>query len=84
MIQSCSKNEVKVSKEIPIVMWRIKAVVFLAKCTGFRVEDKGTFSAKCASSSRELQDKKNPNEYFLNGDICEHTAEQLNLYAQQK
>jgi hypothetical protein len=40
-----------------------------------------------ASSKGELQNKRNPldiYEYFLSNDICEHIAEQTNLYAEQK
>jgi hypothetical protein len=36
---------------------------------------------------RESSEKRNPldiYEYFLNDDKCEHTAEQINLYAEKK
>jgi hypothetical protein len=35
-------NAVKVNKAIPRVIWWTKTVMFLAKQTGFEVEEKGT------------------------------------------
>jgi hypothetical protein len=40
MIQNCKVNQVEVNKAIPCVMWRMKTVVFLAKQTGFKMEEK--------------------------------------------
>jgi hypothetical protein len=42
MMHSCKVNQAEVNKATPCMIWRMKTVVFLAKQTGFEMEEKGT------------------------------------------